>query len=199
MVTNCHVLRTWMRPHFGWTCQGTSKWRGEELGLLLHRTTGHNKAHFTVILVKPVFKGVCIVPELTKVSGVVVSISQNSWMNEELAKDWVLQVRGQLNFSKRLFVWGCILQVSHHECSEATNTYVAIFQVDLLLLYSMQISHGINHSKRHIVNCLIGWPQERKLTAVRAPSKVTCLQWVKQPWLTVSEEMIHKSFMSCGS
>lgn len=35
-----------------------------------------------------VFKGTWAVPELNT-HGVVVALSQNGWMNEELTKDWV--------------------------------------------------------------------------------------------------------------
>ena len=59
------------------------------------RTTGHDKNQFTVFLtdgrkLKPyVVLGVGPIPELQKVSGVVVVLSRNGWMNEELTKDWV--------------------------------------------------------------------------------------------------------------
>ena len=33
---------------------------------------------------------------------------------------------------------------------------------------------------------------------VRAPSKVTCLQWVRQAWESVTEEVVCKSFKTCG-
>ena len=33
---------------------------------------------------------------------------------------------------------------------------------------------------------------------VRAPSKVLCLQWVKEAWSSVSTEVVKKSFISCG-
>ena len=79
------------------------------------RSTGHNKVHFTVVLaamangkkLKPfvVLKGARVVAELNRVPGVVVALTRNGWMNEELTKDWVCWVWGQLNFQKRLLVW----------------------------------------------------------------------------------------------
>ena len=33
---------------------------------------------------------------------------------------------------------------------------------------------------------------------VRAPTKVTCLQWVAKAWEMVTEDVIQKSFQSCG-
>ena len=58
------------------------------------RTTGHEKARFTVVLaamadgrkLKPfvVFKGVRPIPEIMSTPGVVMALSKNGWMNEEL-------------------------------------------------------------------------------------------------------------------
>ena len=33
---------------------------------------------------------------------------------------------------------------------------------------------------------------------VRAPSKLLCLQWVKQAWESVTNEVVKKSFEACG-
>ena len=33
---------------------------------------------------------------------------------------------------------------------------------------------------------------------VRAPSKVTCLQWVRKAWEFVTEKVVRKSFKTCG-
>ena len=56
------------------------------------RITGHEKAHFTVVLgamadgskLKPfvVLKGIRPIPELSRIQGVVVADSPNGWMNE---------------------------------------------------------------------------------------------------------------------
>ena len=47
-----------------------------------------------------VFKGI---PEMN-ISRVVVALSRNGWMNEELTKDWVKRVWGTLNFGRRLML-----------------------------------------------------------------------------------------------
>ena len=67
------------------------------------RTTGLEKGRFNVVLsamadgrkLKPyvVFKGVRALPEMNT-TGVVVALSKNGWMNEELTKDWVERVLG---------------------------------------------------------------------------------------------------------
>ena len=60
--------------------------------------TGHEKGRFTVILssiadgcnLKPcvVFKGVRAIAE-QNTPGVMVALSKNGWINEELTKDWM--------------------------------------------------------------------------------------------------------------
>ena len=78
------------------------------------RTTGHDKGRFTVILaakangrkLKPfeVFKEVRPIAELSKVTGVIVCLSRNGWMNEALTIKWVDSVWGCLSFSRRLLI-----------------------------------------------------------------------------------------------
>ena len=93
--------------------------RGERSVLL--RTTGHEKGRFTVVLsamadgkkLKPyvVFKGVRAIPELNT-TGVMVALSKNGWMNEELTKDWVKRMWGSQLWTSAVSV-GC-LQVPLH-------------------------------------------------------------------------------------
>lgn len=44
-----------------------------------------------------IFKGKRQIPELQKVPGVVVALSSNGWMNEDLTKDWLRRCWGTLN------------------------------------------------------------------------------------------------------
>lgn len=44
-------------------------------------------------------------PELMSTCGVVVAMSRNGWMNEELTNDWLKQVWASLSFRRRLLVW----------------------------------------------------------------------------------------------
>ena len=79
------------------------------------RSTGHEKARFTVVLAAMadgrrllpfvVFKGVRPVAELAREPGIIVAYSKNGWMNEELTKDWVKRGWGTLSFCRRLLVW----------------------------------------------------------------------------------------------
>jgi len=54
-----------------------------------------------------VFKGKRQIPELQKVPGVVVALSSNGWMNEDLTKDWLRHCWNTctLNFGRRLLAW----------------------------------------------------------------------------------------------
>lgn len=103
------------------------------------RSTGHDKARFTVVLadmangkkLNPfvVFKGAHVVGELTRVPGVVVTLSHNGWMNKALTKNWVCRVRGQLNFQKQLLVcdtYKCHLMSSVRQVTRGTNTDLSI-------------------------------------------------------------------------
>ena len=103
------------------------------------RTTGHEKGRFTVVLsaiadgrkLKPyvVLKGVRAIPEMNT-TGVVVALSKNGWMNEELTKDWVKRVWGSLNFGRRLLVWDAyrchIMTEVRRYVNRQTNTDVSV-------------------------------------------------------------------------
>ncbi len=79
------------------------------------RTTGHDKARFTVILaamadgrkLKPfvVFKGIRPIAELNRFPGVVVRLSKNGWMDEALTLEWLDTTWGHLSFSRRVLIW----------------------------------------------------------------------------------------------
>lgn len=103
------------------------------------RTTGHDKVRFTVVLsamadgrkLKPyvVFKGVRAVKELSKETGVIVALSRNGWMNEELTKDWIKWGWGILNFARRLLIWDaykCHLMPSVCSVVEQTKSDISV-------------------------------------------------------------------------
>ena len=105
------------------------------------RTTGHEKARFTVCLsamadgrkLKPyvVFKGVRPIPEIQKVSGIVVALSRNAWMNKDLTKDWVKRCWGTLNFGRRLLVWDAY---KCHLTQNVKNTVQRITNSDMSII-----------------------------------------------------------------
>jgi len=77
-----------------------------------------------------VFKGVRAVPELMNSRGVVVALSRNGWMNEELTKDWVKASVGLPQLWTPPVSVGCI-QVSHQDSvrsyvDKQTNSDVSV-------------------------------------------------------------------------
>ena len=103
------------------------------------KSTGHHKSRVTVCLAAKangqklppfiVFKGVRRDKEADKVSGVVINMSPNGWMNEDLTLKWIYQVWGQFSFETRLLVWDafrCHLQESIRSALKKTNTKVAV-------------------------------------------------------------------------
>jgi hypothetical protein len=79
------------------------------------KTTGHEKERVTVCLAAMadgrklppmiVFKGKRMPQELKNVTGVVIEMSANGWMNEDLTLAWVNKVWGSLAFTQRLLAW----------------------------------------------------------------------------------------------
>ena len=180
-------------------------------------TTGHDKARFTVVLsamadgrkLKPfvVFKGIRPIAELERVSGVIVAYSKNGWMNESLTIDWVKQGWGTLNFGRRLLVWDayrCHLMPSVKNVAEThTNTDLSVIPGGLTSLVqpadvSWNKPFKEAYKARYNQWMVTGEKSYTPAGNVRAPSKVLCLQWVKEAWSSVSTEVVKKSFISCG-
>ena len=180
------------------------------------RTTGHEKARFTVVLsamadgrkLKPyvVFKGVRPIPELNT-PGVVVALSKNGWMNEELTKDWVKRVWGSLNFGRRLLVWDaykCHITDGVRSCvDKQTNTDVSIIPGGLTShLQPADVSWNKPFKaayKEKYSQWMVTGPKTYTAAGnVRAPSKALCLQWVRECWEALPSEMVQKSFRACG-
>ena len=180
-------------------------------------TTGHDKARFTVVLsamadgrkLKPfvVFKGIRPIAELERVSGVIVAYSKNGWMNESLTIDWVKRGWGTLNFGRRLLVWDayrCHLMPSVKNVAEThTNTDLSVIPGGLTSLVqpadvSWNKPFKEAYKARYNQWMVTGEKSYTPAGNVRAPSKVLCLQWVKEAWSSVSTEVVKKSFISCG-
>ena len=180
------------------------------------RTTGHDKARFTVVLsamadgrkLKPyvVFKGVRAIPEMNT-NGVVVALSRNRWMNEELTKDWVKRVWGSLNFGRRLLVWDaykCHITAEVRSCvNTQTNTDVSIIPGGLTShLQPADVSWNKQFKtayKEKYSQWMATGPKSYTAAGnVRPPSKALCLQWVKECWEALSAEIVQKSFRACG-
>ena len=181
------------------------------------QTTGHEKSRFTVVLsamadgrkLKPyiIFKGVRPIPELKQVQGVVVALSKNGWMNENLTKDWVNRVWGTLGFQRRLLVWDA------YKChlTESVKTLVNNgCKTDISLIpegltkYLQPADVSWNKPFKEAYRAQYDeWMATGKKSYtpagnVRAPSKLQAVQWVKKAWSVVHEDMVRKSFRVCG-
>ena len=176
--------------------------------------TGHEKNRFTICLsamadgrkLKPyvVFKGKRQIPELQKVPGVVVALSSNGCMNEDLTKDW-LRCWGILNFGQGLFG----MHTSHltdgvrSVANKSTNSDMAIIPGGLTG-HIQPADVCWNKPFKEAYKELYGeWTAtgEKSYTQagnIRAPSKLQCLEWVKKAWESVSQEIVIKSFRCCG-
>lgn len=181
------------------------------------RTTGHDKNRFTVCLsamadgkkLKPyvVFKGVRPIPELQKVSGVIVALSRNGWMNEDLTKDWVKRCWGSLNFGKRLLVWDAY---KCHITDGVKRVVKTVTNSDVSLIPGGLTGHiqpadvCWNKPFKAIYKELYRqWMDTGEKTYtrggnVRAPSKLQCLEWVKKAWEDIDVDVIKNSFKYCG-
>lgn len=181
------------------------------------RTTGHDKARFTVVLaamadgrkLKPyvVFKGVRTIAELAKVSGVVVAYSRNGWMNETLTKDWVNRGWGLLGFGRRLLVWDAykchIMPSVSTVVNKNTSTDISVIPGGLTCkIQPADVSWNkpfkAAYKEKYNKWMVEGEKTYTKAGNVRAPSKLLCLQWVKESWDSVSSDIVKKSFRSCG-
>ena len=179
-------------------------------------TTGHDKARFTVCLtgmangnkLKPfiVFKGVRRDPQLLRFPGVVVEYSKNGWMNEKLTEIWVDKVWGTLSFHRRMLVWDA------YKChlTDSVEAKVKQARSDVVV-----VPGGLT---KHLQPADVSWNKpfkeayrskyeewllsgEMSFTPagnMRAPSKLLCVQWVKEVWDSLSEDLIKNSFLACG-
>lgn len=180
------------------------------------RTTGHEKARFTVVLsamadgrkLKPyvVCKGIRAVKELSKETGVVVALSRNGWMNEELTKDWVRRAWGNLSFTRRLLIWDaykCHIMPSVRSVIEQTQSDISVIPGGLTSLVQpadLSWNKPFKEAYKALYNeWLVNG--DKSYTAagnVRAPAKLMCIKWVKQAWESVTPDVVRKSFKACG-
>ena len=154
-----------------------------------------------------VFKRVRQIPELNKVSGMIVALSRNGWMNENLTKDWVKHCWGTLNFGKRLLIWDAY---KCHMTDSVKNAVKNVTNSDMSIIpggltgYIQPADLCWNKPFKAAYKELYGeWIAGGEKTYthgenVRAPSKLQCLEWVKKAWDTVEVEVVRKSFRYCG-
>ena len=181
------------------------------------RTTGHDKARFTVVLAAMadgrklhpyvVFKRVRQIAELDREPGIIVAYSKNGWMNENLTKDWVKRGWGTLSFGRRLLVWDaykCHLVDSVKDVlDKQTKSDVSVIPGGLTSLVQpadVSWNKPFKDAYKELYNewMVSGEKSYTPAGNIRAPTKLVCLRWVKQAWSLVSKEIVIKSFEVCG-
>jgi len=139
--------------------------------------------------------------------GVVVALSSNGWMNEDLTKDWLRRCWGTLNLGRRLLVWDpykCHLTDGvRYVANKSTNSDMAIIPGGVTG-HIQPADVCWNKPFKEAYKELYGeWTAtgEKSYTQagnICAPSKFQCLQWVKKAWESVSQDIVIKSFRCCG-
>ena len=121
-------------------------------------------------------------------TGVMVALSKNGWMNEELTKDWVKRVWGSLNFGRRLLVWDAyrchIMTEVRSYVNRQTNTDVSVIPGGLTShLQPADVSWNkpfkTAYKEKYSQWMATGPKTYTAAGNVRPPSKALCLQWVK--------------------
>jgi transposase-like protein len=189
-----------------------------------HRTvpvkgTGHDKDRFTVVLgaradgskMHPmiIFKGKRKDRALDRIMGVHIHMQENAWMNEESTLRWSMTVWGGLAATRqrRMLVWD---DFKAHKtdrvkaCADQTcNTDLVIVPggcTPLLQAPDISWNKPFKECYRELWNdwMVSGDKTYTQAGNMRAPSKETCVNWVKQAWASVTRETILKSFKSAG-
>lgn len=149
-----------------------------------------------------VFKGKRQIPELQKVPVVVVALSSNGWMNEDVTKFW-----GTLNFGRRLLVWNAykchLTDGVRSVANKSTNSDMAIIPGGLtghIQPADICWNKPFKEAYKELYGewTAIGEKSYTQAGNIRVPNKLQCLEWVKKAWESVSQEIVIKSFRCCG-
>jgi hypothetical protein len=180
------------------------------------RTTGHDKARFTVVLaamadgrkLKPyvIFKGVRRSQELDRIPGVVVALSRNGWMTEDLIADWLERVWGRIAFTQCLSVWDayrCHITQRVKQAVQSMRTTMSVIPGGLTSLVQPADVCWNKPYKEAYREQYDEWLSsgEKSYTAgghMRCADKATVIGWVKQAWASISPDVIRSSFTVCG-
>ena len=179
-------------------------------------TTGHEKQRTTVALTAlangqklppyVIFKGKRLPSDLKGVRGVIIAVSPNGWMTEELVIDYLNRVWGQFSFNKRLLVWDSLrahitdrIKASLHE----KNTLLSVIPGGCTRLCQPADVSWNAPFKANFRNYYAQWLAEGRLERtdrgnLRSVSKPILIDFVKMAWKSVSEQVIRLSFDYCG-
>ena len=183
------------------------------------KTTGHEKQHFTVVLacladgtkLKPmvIFKRKTM-PKDKFPSGVLVKVQEKGWMNESLTHTWLDEIwfkrSGSLVKPTSLLVWD---QFRAHLCESVkkklhrNKTRQAVIPggcTSILQPLDVSLNKPFKVQIRNLWNTwMVSGPKEfTKGGALKRPSLVTVIEWVKEAWNSVPCDMVIKSFKKCG-
>jgi hypothetical protein len=183
------------------------------------RTSGNEKQHFTVVLacqadgkkLRPmvIFKRKNM-PKETFPPGVSVQVHPKGWMDENLTKVWINEVwmkrPGALLKPKSLLVWDmfrahCCDSVK--EKLKECNTRQAVIPggcTSILQPLDVSINKPFKTYIRKLWNSwmVTGEKEFTKGGALKRPGLRLVVEWVKEAWESISEEIIIKSFKKCG-
>ena len=187
---------------------------------VLVKTTGHEKARFTVVLacmsdgtrLNPmiVFKRKTV-PKENFPPGVVIHAHPKGWMDEEGTKIWIRKVwnkrPGRLTRTKSLLVWDSfsvhLMESIKSILKTDSNTDIAVIPGGLTSVIE-PLDVCLNKPfKDKLRQKWTSWmPEgEKTFTAggnMRAASLPVVAEWVNSSWNEVGNDMVEKSFKKCG-
>ena len=141
-----------------------------------------------------------------KFPGLVISYSDNGWMNESLTLQYLERVIGPLCFGKRLLVWDA------YRCHlvATVKDRLTQYKVDAAVIpggctkFLQPADVSWNKSlKNKLSDAYDEWMEkgEHEYTAggnMRAPSLELVCTWIRDSWGLITRDMVAKSFVSCG-
>ena len=181
------------------------------------KTTGHEKVRLTVALTAKAdgtkLKPYIIIPRKREIKelkdsfkDVVLSFNQKSWMDNQLTKDYLQRVIGQLTFNKRLIIWD---SYACHLSSE-TKATMRNFRLDSAivpagctsLIQAPDISWN-KSLKTSIKKFYTEWLTSGEHTYskngnMRPPSFVKIVEWIHESWKNIPTEQICHSMKHCA-
>ena len=181
-------------------------------------TTGHEKVRITVCLAAMasgrklppliVFKGKRMPDELKKVSGAVIGMSENGWMQSDMTQLWIKQCWGTFSFARRMLVWDSFrghLTEDVKKTLKSTKTLACVIPGGCTkLVQPADVSWNMPFKTLYteLYETWLAEPaRSADVTAAgnpRAPSRLNMVKWVKESWARLSPELIRKSFEACG-
>lgn len=183
------------------------------------KTTGHEKQHFTVVLAcradgKKLLPMVIFkrknMPKETFVPGVVVKVHPKGWMDETLTRVWLDEVYmkrpGALLKPKSLLVWDMFRAHCCDSVKEKLKEYRTRQAVipggctSILQPLDVSINKPFKTYVRKLWNTwmISGEKEFTKSGAMKRPGLALVVEWVKEAWDSIPEDIIVKSFKKCA-